>query len=490
MSELIAVLITVSAIGLLFFLSREPEARVSPALWLAVLWLLIGSTRNISEWLQATPPADAVGRYMDGNPVDRAILTLLMALAGAVLLSRWRRVGKVLRSNLPVLVYFAFCGLSALWSIYPAVSGKRWLRALGDLLMVLIIATDKSGVAAVQQALQRVAVLVLPVSVLLIRYFPDLGIDYAPDGTRFARGVAGGKNGLGALCLIFGLAALWQLLKAWRSQRGRIRTRKVVAYTILLGTAIYLLYISDSKTSLACFVLVGTLLVLMLATRVAENRRLLGICVVGVIASCAAVLFLGFGSGALEAMGRDPTLTGRTEVWKLVLQFAANPFVGAGYESFWMGKRLVDITAINGGINQAHNGYIEIYLNLGWAGLGILLTILVSSLFSAVSHLRARDDLAALGIAYMTIAVIFNFTEAAFKMMSPVWILLLLSIVVLRSRAGMQVTVRQKALMAEKCRGSYPLGSGAGWVSPHFQAPSPTGTGKPRPSPARIGTAF
>jgi len=73
----------------------------------------------------------------------------------------------------------------------------------------------------------------------------------------------------------------------------------------------------------------------------------------------------------LQTMGRNPTLTGRTEVWKAILPFAQNPIFGSGYESFWLGDRLVTIgQMINSpGIQEAHNGYLEIYLNLGWIGL-------------------------------------------------------------------------------------------------------------------------
>jgi len=43
-----------------------------------------------------------------------------------------------------------------------------------------------------------------------------------------------------------------------------------------------------------------------------------------------------------------------------------NPWIGAGFESFWLGPRLNKLWAqYNFMPNQAHNGYIEIYLNLG-----------------------------------------------------------------------------------------------------------------------------
>ena len=81
-------------------------------------------------------------------------------------------------------------------------------------------------------------------------------------------------------------------------------------------------------------------------------------------------LFFDTGGGAVEALGRNSTLTGRTEIWKLVLGMANNPIFGAGYESFWLGERLQKLWHYYWfPINEAHNGYIEIYLNLGWIGV-------------------------------------------------------------------------------------------------------------------------
>ena len=144
------------------------------------------------------------------------------------------------------------------------------------------------------------------------------------------------------------------------------------------------------------------------------------------VSCCFSVLFLGVSSGALEAIGRNSTLTGRTDVWKLVLRFAENPLVGAGYESFWMGKRLEEITRINGGINQAHNGYIEVYLNLGWVGVSLLAVLLFTGYRKVVLGFRRDPEVCRIMLAYFLVAIVYNFTEGAFKMMSPVWILFLL----------------------------------------------------------------
>ena len=83
-------------------------------------------------------------------------------------------------------------------------------------------------------------------------------------------------------------------------------------------------------------------------------------------------------------MGRDSTLTGRTEIWTHVLWVAGNPLLGTGFESFWLGDRLANVWSIMPGIQEAHNGYLEVYLNLGWIGVTLLAVI---GLISTVSLL-------------------------------------------------------------------------------------------------------
>lgn len=426
MNRLIATAACAVGILILFRLDRKHTSRTSIALLIPMAWLLIAGSRNVNEWYQMSGPVDAVDRYIEGNPLDRNVLSLLM-LGGLVTLAhRRQRAAALLKANLPIVAYFLYCGVSVLWSDYPLVGGKRWLRSLGDLIMVLVILTDANWSTAVKKALTGVAFLLLPISILFIRFYPDLGRAYGVDGSLYWTGVATGKNSLGMICLIFGLACLWGFLEAYRAKEDRYRKRRLVAQGIVITIALYLLWISDSKTSLSCFALVGALMTLTSFTSWAQRPAVLRLAIVGMVACCFSVLFLGVSSGALEAIGRNSTLTGRTDVWKLVLRFAENPLLGAGYESFWMGKRLEEITRINGGINQAHNGYIEVYLNLGWVGVSLLAVLLFTGYRKVVSGFRRDPEVCRIMLAYFLVAIVYNFTEGAFKMMSPVWILFLL----------------------------------------------------------------
>jgi len=147
----------------------------------------------------------------------------------------------------------------------------------------------------------------------------------------------------------------------------------------------------------------------------------------GMVAASCCVLFLGVGGIVLTALGRDASLTGRTDVWRTVLPYAANTWVGAGYENFWIGDRMRLFERLLGGLNQAHNGYIEVYLNIGVVGLTLLAAIIVVGYQNILYGLQRDPRAGGLRMAFFMICLIYNFTEASFKMMSPVWLLFILS---------------------------------------------------------------
>ncbi len=424
---------TIAAIGCavviatLFHLNGDLRgSRTSLALWIPVVWLFIGATRNVTEWLQWKVTMSAGERYLEGSPLDRTVLSALIVIATIVLCMRSRRVRTILRVNGVTLAFFAYCGLTVLWSDYPEVAFKRWIRGVGDLTMVLLILSDRSWPVALERVFTRVGFVVLPMSVLFIRYYPDLGRAYGLDGSLYWTGVAGGKNGLGMMCLIFGTAFSWRLMTAYDSLANNERRNQLTIQSLMVITAIYLLVISDSKTSLGCFIVVSGLIFVTSRFSFARKPRIVNVIVAALVFGCFGVLFLGVGSGALEAMGRDPSLTGRTDIWRVALSYTQNALLGSGYESFWLGDRLSSIARIGGG-NQAHNGYIEIYLNLGWVGVAMLLALIVTGYRRIIRGFRRDPQVAVLKLAFFVVAIIYNCTEGAFKMMSPVWITFLLA---------------------------------------------------------------
>jgi len=124
----LAALVVVAGILGLFFLDRDPKARTSKALWIAILWVSIAGSRSVGQWiatLQGASVSDtssAASSYTEGDPFDRAVYSSLL-LAGLIVLARRRQeVLGVLRANWPLVVFSLYCAVSIGWSDYPDVA--------------------------------------------------------------------------------------------------------------------------------------------------------------------------------------------------------------------------------------------------------------------------------------------------------------------------------------------------------------------------------
>ena len=415
----------------LFLLDRDRKSRVSPALWIPVAWVLLAGSRMVSDWLEPARVITSPDQYLEGSPLDRLVLTGLLAAGLMVLLARGRRAGTFLRANGPILLFFLYGAVSVLWSDYPDVALKRWTKALGDIVMVLVVLTDPDPSAAVKRLLARSGFLLVPLSVLLIKYYPELGQGYNPwTWGAYSTGVATGKNGLGLVCLVFGLGSLWRFLEVLHSGERPLITGPLIAHGAVLVMVLWLFGKADSATSLGCFLIGGGLIGVMSLPGLARERTAVHLLVVGIVSLCLFGLFLDSDVGLVQAMGRDTTLTGRTAFWDKVLDMTVDSLFGAGFETFWLGGRLEKFwRAYWWHPNQAHNGYIEVFLNLGWIGVALLGFVMAWGYRNVVGSLHRSPELGKLRLAYFVVAVLYNLTEAAFKVMHPVWTTFLLAII-------------------------------------------------------------
>ena len=124
----------------------------------------------------------------------------------------------------------------------------------------------------------------------------------------------------------------------------------------------------------------------------------------------------------VKGLGRNLTLTDRTDIWQAVLKLQDNPIFGRGFESFWLGSRL-DTLWVQFPFHpiQAHNGYIETYLNLGWIGVALLVGQFVGTFQKIQRELVRRFAFGRLRLAFLLAIIVFNYTEAAFVNTSFVW---------------------------------------------------------------------
>ncbi len=435
MSGLIPILVCSIGVAVLFYLNRDKSVRNSKALWLPVVWIGIAGSRSVSAWFGLGSPSGLQGT-LEGSPVDAAVFAVLMLIGAAVLLGRPRKTAGYLPLIVPIIIYSAYCLISVSWAPYPLPAFKRWTKDVGDLVVALIVVTDPNPSIAVRRLFSRLGFILLPFSIVLIRY-STMGRAWDADGNLSIVGVTDNKNSLGLLCFVLTVGAFWNLRWLFVKSGEPNRTRKMVAQGIVLACGIYLLDLARSSTSSACSIL-GCGLILATHLRAMKERasRVHVLCLAMVLVGGGALAFGGMGDVA-GALGRDASLSGRTFMWSAMLGAVSNPMIGVGFDSFWTSPNAeIFHKSLNllhwyhpEEINEAHNGYLEVFLDLGWIGVCLIALILMTGYLRACASLRSNREFASLMLAFIISGAVYSITEAGFRTLNPMWIFTLLAII-------------------------------------------------------------
>jgi O-antigen ligase len=312
--------------------------------------------------------------------------------------------------------------VSIIWSDFPFVAFKRWIKILGHPIMALVILTEPNPDQAIKTLLKRCAYVVVPVSILFIKYYPDLGRGFDPwTGESFNTGITTNKNMLGADCLILGYFFFWYLLQTWQIDRNTWRRKELRLIALFLIGIWWLLSQAHSATSFTSLI-VGVGVVVFLGIR-SINKNFIGTYMLtALVLLVVAELVFGVSGQYSEALGKGSGLSGRTVLWTNLLQMHINPVLGTGFESFWLGKRLKELEGIFFYIpNDAHNGYLETYLTLGIIGVFLLVGLFVATFWKIRLELFRNFEWGRYRLGFLAAVVLYNWTEAAFKTVNPIW---------------------------------------------------------------------
>jgi hypothetical protein len=216
MPRQVALLFCILLISCLFLLDRKNNQGVSKAIWIPFIWIIFAASREFSFWIyyffNIGSYSGYSGTILEGNPYDRALDTFLIIVGIIILIKRSLNWTELFSKNIWIWMYFIFGAFSIIWSDFPFVSTKRLIKAMGNIIMVSIILTEERPLGALGLIIKRYAFILLPLSLLFIRYYPELGRGYNFQGTPMLRGVAGQKNGLGQICMISIIYFTWFLL--------------------------------------------------------------------------------------------------------------------------------------------------------------------------------------------------------------------------------------------------------------------------------------
>jgi exopolysaccharide production protein ExoQ len=419
----LALLLTLALIVFLFRRDIREKPNVGGALWLPVLWLVLTCSRSFVQWLNIFGlHVSGAASAEEGSPVD-ACFYLAMATAGfCVLIKRQVSLSEIVLKNGWLIAFFLYCFISIAWSDFPFIAFKRWIKILGHPIMALIVLTEPDFEEALRRLMKRCAYVVVPVSILWIKYYPGLGRGYTDWGAPFNQGITLGKNSLGAVCVILGFFFFWHLLQIWRTERNTQRRNELRLIAGFLIGILYLLRLAHSATSSICL-LVAILIVVFVSIRPTIKNFIGTYTLAALVLFVAAELAFGISGRLSESLGRGSNLTGRTELWAHLLEFQPNPILGAGFESFWFPERRARIAALfsNWRPGGAHNGYLETYLNLGLIGLVFLIGLLIAIFWKIRLELFRNFEWGRYRLGFFAAVVLGAWTEKTFGTASALW---------------------------------------------------------------------
>ena len=306
---------------------------------------------------------------------------------------------------LGLLVLHAYA--SKYWSIDPGVTTRRTIAlAMSSIFAIYLGAVFRGPYLA--RVLMLSGLIMGLGSLVMVFGFPRIGV-HQYDNAGLWRGLWYEKNQMGLVMTAGAVAAAACLA----SQDPR---RLLPAATLAVSTLLVLA--TQSKTSLLCLVL-GVGIVAALWAMRKGGPAMAVVCIwFGVVLS-ALILYVFITEPAivLKALGKDPSLTGRTDIWAaLMRRVAEHPWTGFGYQAFW-GRDSIPAEFVRREtqwpVPSAHNGWIDLLVQLGWPGaISVGLTVfaaLMTTLFR-IPVAGAREGY--FGMAYFAVFLLLSLSES------------------------------------------------------------------------------
>lgn len=305
-----------------------------------------------------------------------------------------------------LILLMLIVGASITWSVSPDQTLRRVVAIYATTLGGVVLGSryrwaDLAEVLATAFATLAVIAFVVPIA------FPSIGImhELFPGAWR---GVWPEKNILG------GVMALGFAILAGTAMLNPHRARLWWSFAAL---CLLLVLLSTSKTSLVALVMgFGTLIFVALVRRspaIGVATVWLAVLGIGMVASVAL-----FASDLLfKALGKDATLTGRTEVWTAAIrQIELRPWTGYGYAAVWddtdpWAPLAKIVKEAHWRPHHSHNSWIEQWLGLGVFGLASWAFYFLQTMVMAVVA-AFRTPGAYLALPFLVIYALTSLTES------------------------------------------------------------------------------
>lgn len=341
------------------------------------------------------------------TPLLRLFWLPVYAIVAGLLMLRFKTVIRAWPAWVALGCVVALAFASKYWSLDPATTSRRVIAMTISGSFAMYLGSTFHG-PHLPRLLTRCVLILALMSLFMILAAPSIGIHQDVNAGMW-RGVWYEKNQMGMVMAAGGTAAA-----AWAVSEDRLRLTPLLA--ILL--CVLLVLATRSKTSLLCIILgVGMVGVLWTLKRGGPALAVASVWM-GVVGAAAGWWLWTYESAEiLAALGKDPSLTGRTGIWDaLFVTIAERPWTGYGYNAFW-GIDSAPATWVRYQtgwlVPSAHNGWIDLLVQLGWPGAVLVGTIMTSSYVLTLARLPTAGLREGFwGIAYLSVYILLSFSES------------------------------------------------------------------------------
>jgi exopolysaccharide production protein ExoQ len=381
--------------------------------WSLLLLLLYFAVAGVSPFVNDPTATRAVQTSSAGGLFAERVSKLLIAVACMIFVAQRHRVVRRLSMQMKLITSFPLLALL----LYPvSQQPMRTISSGGLLLAGVLLMYYIMSRYTIDQVLELFLVLgtvTIMASIIFALALPQYGLDQLGGHSTAWKGIFSAKNYLGNLALFF--------LTATVSYRGRtpfLRSLRLLQIMFCVAAIVF----SQAATARVLTVVYMALFVVMKTLRGFRKKDYFVVSLTLLVIFSAAVAVIVIWPGSLfSLLGKDVTLTGRTGIWSAVTEsIAKRPLLGYGYQAFWLGlegESYRVILTVSWVLAQAQNGFLDVMLEMGVAGLAIVLFVFGFAFRDgAVCLLRSHDDAQLRAVEwYLTIVIltlIYNLDES------------------------------------------------------------------------------
>jgi O-antigen ligase len=261
----------------------------------------------------------------------------------------------------------ALAVLSCFWSQSPLSSLEYSVSLAVNTLFAFLLYRRFSPERQIRLLLM-LGWICLVLSINLGLFFPQYGVS-SINGTLAWKGIYVQKNPCSEMTVLLLSGAFFTPAVTLLFKVSRV---------VYIGLSVFLIVMTQSATGkIALASLLAFVIAIWVIKRLSTKDRMAVLLLGVTIGSALIVAGSYYLSEISYLLGKDPTLTGRTGIWKAAMESVLkHPLLGYGYHAFWaglQGESANVVLANHWAVGGAHNGCLELWLQLGAAGLGLFL---------------------------------------------------------------------------------------------------------------------